>query len=333
MDRRALPRLRLRRLHHGRHRRPRRRSATRPSTLVAPGARAVTDLPVCVGLGVSQRRPGRRGRRRSPTASSSARRSCAPARRGRRPRTGPRRSRSSRPSSPTACGAADDPPRRYRLGRRSAAVVALVAGCGAAASGADAARAGRTASPAGTAPPVADGYPLPDRAVHRHRGGRPYTLADEARDAGDPGLLRLHALPRHLQRGARQRRARRCAAPTRGARRRPDALRHAPTRERDTPCVVRALPRPVRPAVSRAWSRRSGPSRRRPRSLVHQLREADGCRRAATTTVVTTAPTRPRFAARDGARRLVGRTPPSPTSARTSTRLAAGSALTRRSLR
>ena len=68
-----LPRLRLRRLHHGRHRHPgHRRRHRRDPGRPHPRGRARTSRSAS-GLGVSRRRPGRRGRRASPTASSSAR--------------------------------------------------------------------------------------------------------------------------------------------------------------------------------------------------------------------------------------------------------------------
>ena len=74
--RRGLPRLRLRRLDDGRHRRPAAGRRRRPGRWSRAPARSRRPAGLRRPRGV-ERRAGRRGRRRSPTASSSARRSCA----------------------------------------------------------------------------------------------------------------------------------------------------------------------------------------------------------------------------------------------------------------
>ena len=271
MDGRALPRLHLRRLHDGRHRHPRQPSATPPATLVRR-VRAVTDKPVCVGSGGVERRPGGRGRRPSPTASSSGRPSCGRCSTPALRRRVSSRSRSSRSSWPTACGAADDETARGPGRRRGAARGLRVR---------QHHRRGHRQRREGVARHGGlRRVPAARADLHRHRG--PGRDARRPRDhAGDAGLPRLHALPGHLQRRPGQFRLGPARHRALGAQGRPAAVRH------DRPGAGHPGRRPRSTSTgstrrTRAWSLRSGRWRRSPRPSTSATRSRTGRTAAAT---------------------------------------------------
>ena len=178
-DRRGLPRLRLRDRGHGRHRRPRRRAATWPAPLVAR-TRAVTDLPVGVGLGVSN------GDQAAEVAALRRRRDR---RLGVRPPAARRRRRPGR--RPRVAGRADPRPRRRGppcVGGRSPSVAAvlalLLAGCGGPSSRPTAPGRRRqrcTTTTASTASCCPSPTTCPDVPLDRRRRASRYDLADRRR--------------------------------------------------------------------------------------------------------------------------------------------------------
>ena len=185
-DHGRLPRLRLRHRGHGRHRRPQATTATWPRPLVAR-TKATTDLPVGVGLGVSN------GDQAAEVAAyadgvivgSAFVRRCSTPATARRLRALTRADRGPGRGS-TAWRRA----RRRLAGARRSLLLGALAACDSSAADdedGDGYRAGqthrRTRSPATPLTDTDGAAVLPGR---RHRQG-PH-----------PGLLRLHALPGHL---------------------------------------------------------------------------------------------------------------------------------------
>ena len=142
-------------------------SADAAATLVAR-TRAVTDLPVCVGLGVST------GDQAAEVAAfadgvivgSAFVRALLDA--GDARRTASARSRRSPPSWPKACGAADDRTAAPLASALLAVALTAVAGCADGDSSTGEVTANGEQGWHGTA--VSDGYPLPGPDLHRHRG-------------------------------------------------------------------------------------------------------------------------------------------------------------------